>query len=76
VPMVALAAFIVVPNLPDTRATVEQRVLQAVPRWWNRRRNAPGYHLNDPAIVMVDALVEQQLGLQESIMALRNIWRQ
>jgi hypothetical protein len=76
-PMIAFAALIVVPDLPDAEAAVKKAVFKAVPRCWNRRRNTPQNHFHDCAIAILDALMEEQLGLHPApMMALWTIWCQ
>ncbi len=59
-PMIAFAAFIVVSHFPNAWATVEQRILQAVSGRRNRCRNAPQHHFHNSAVIVIDALVEEQ----------------
>jgi hypothetical protein len=61
-PMIALATLVVVTDLPHARPTVKQRVFEAVRRRGNRRRYPPEHHLHDRTVVIVDALMEKQLG--------------
>jgi hypothetical protein len=59
-PMVAFAAFIIVPDLANARSSIEQRIFQPMHRWRNWRGNPPQHHLNDRTVIVVDPLMEQQ----------------
>jgi hypothetical protein len=61
--MIALATFIVVADLPHAWTPIKQRILQSVARGRNWRRNSPQQHFDDRAVIVVDPLMKQQLGL-------------
>lgn len=62
--MITLAALIVVADLAHAGTTVEQRVFQIVRRWRNRLRNPPKHHLQDRAVIEINALVKKSLSLR------------
>jgi hypothetical protein len=75
--MIAFAPFIVVSDLPNARTPIEERIFQAVDRRRNWRRKPPQHHLDDRAVFVVDALVEEQFRLcHGKLMVLLAIWCQ
>jgi len=74
-PVIALASLVVIPNLANPWPTIEERVLEAVGRRWNRSWNSPKNHFNDGAVVVVHSPVIEQLGFHLALcMALYAIW--
>jgi hypothetical protein len=59
VAMIAFASLVVVTDLPQNKATVEERIFEIVPRRWNRSGHTPDRHLYDPTVRIVNTLMEQ-----------------
>lgn len=75
--MIAFAAFIVVSDLPNARTSIKERIFQSMDGGWNGRWNPPQHHLDDGAVIVIDALVEEELSFRHPrAMVLLAIWCQ
>src|SRR6185312_13202146 len=61
--MIAFPPLVVIPHLADAGTPIKQRVFEPVLRRRDGHWHAPEHHLDDAAVVVVNALVEQQLCL-------------
>ncbi len=59
VPMIALSTLVVISAFANTDAAVKQRVFQAVHRGRHGLWNSPQNHFHDPAILIINSLMEQ-----------------
>src|ERR1700733_1386416 len=66
-PVVTFATLVVVSHFANARATVEQRIFHFMERRRHRRRNAPQHHFHDRSVVMIDALIEEQLRFHSAL---------
>jgi hypothetical protein len=61
-PVIALAAFVIVKDLSDTRNPVEQRVFEAVLGWGDRAGDLPYPDMQDMTVREALPVIEESLG--------------
>ncbi len=64
-PMVALSTFVIIAHRTTILPAIEERIFQIMYRRWNGSGNAPENHLNDCAIIVINALMEKKISLHQ-----------
>jgi hypothetical protein len=72
-PMIALAAFVVVTNQAIAGTPLEKAVFEAVRRRRDRLRNTPNLDRHDAAIVEQQSVIDKKLGLHMALYAITTV---